>query len=193
MLDKAEMHGIEIEQMEKAYEGLRLKPDNTSALFQFAKGLYLAGFRAHAISVASSALGSLSTEIDQVGNKSVRDAFRAEENMLRNWRQEAAAAPSVKQSLRCPSCGTVNEPGPILCSRCGEPYLLYIARKGDTRVGIVNKLLIAWAATAVFFIGFVVIALNFEGVVRLLLLALAFISVGIFLTKLFSRQDAYRV
>lgn len=192
MLDKAEMQGIDIEQLEKSYNALAVRPDNVAAAFQFSKGLYQNGFKAHAIAVATQALQNLPNQVDQVGNYSVRDTFRNEEVMLRRWKEEAAQTVQGSQTVRCPSCGTMNEPGPILCSRCGEPYLLYVARQGDSRVGIMNKLLIAWAATAVFFVGFIVIALNFGGLPRMLLLAAAFMGVGLFLARLFRRKDAYQ-
>lgn len=192
MLEKAEMHAIDTELLDKAYAALRARPDNTAAKLQIAKMLHDQGLREHAIAVAGSALGSLSTEVDPVHNRSIRDLFYNEAILLRRWHQEQAMEPKrLPPFVKCPACGKDNAVGDLLCAGCGRPYLLDAVSQTDSGGKIMSKLVIAWAAVAAFFVGGIAVALNFEGVVRLILFFSALAAVGAFITWLFRPKSLH--
>lgn len=192
MLEKAEMRAIDTEQLDKAYAALRARPDNTAAKLQIAKMLHDQGLREHAIAVAGAALGSLSTEVDPVHNRSVRDLFYNEAILLRRWQQEQVAEPKrLPPFVKCPSCGKENVVGDLLCMGCGRPYLLDAVSQTDSGGKIMSKLVMAWAAVAAFFVGGVTVALTFEGAVRLILFVSALAGVGAFITWLFRPKSLH--
>ena len=44
---------------------------------------------------------------------------------------EAKAAPKVERPVKCGNCGTDNEFGAIVCSKCGYARLNVVPREGD--------------------------------------------------------------
>ncbi|MFY9235096.1 MAG: hypothetical protein WAO58_11635 [Fimbriimonadaceae bacterium] len=186
MLEKAAMQGIDTDQLEKSYAALRARPDNAAAKLAIAKMLHTHGMREHAIAVASTALGTLSAEIDPLQNRSIRDLFYNEAIALKRWQMEAANAPkTLPNVVKCISCGRENLIGDILCAGCGRPYLLDTARSENLEGKMAGRLLLGWAAIAALFVGSASLALMFSGFVRMVLFVSAFAAAAAFLAWLF--------
>src|SRR5579862_8640819 len=104
-LEKADLRRIDTDKLVKAYNAYALRPDNISAVFEVSRMLYAHGMKANAIGIASAALNSLSSKSDPISNRSLRDAFRSEEQTLKTWNREAAQNPAIMRPVPCPACG----------------------------------------------------------------------------------------
>jgi hypothetical protein len=138
---------INVARIDKAHEALSARPDNVAAWFALSQGLYSHGFHGHAIAIAEDVLNRLSGQVtDDFSGRSMRDIFRNEELTLKAWKQRAL--PELCRPLKCPFCGHPNPPGPLACAKCGQAYLLELARSGDLRRKFVGKLVVGWALLA---------------------------------------------
>lgn len=186
VLERAELSGINADRLAKAYAVVAARPDNFSARLEVAKMLYALGMREHAITVASNTLAAVPQQLDPVQNRTVMDLFYTEAQLLRRWQAEQAQETRRREPvLSCPACQTANEVGDLLCRGCGRPYLLDSVMLSDLRGRMVNRLLIGWAAVALYFVAAVAIALNFDGLVRAFLFVAALAGVGFLLNWLF--------
>lgn len=150
-IERLELRLIDVEGLDRAHQALAARPDNSAARFAVAKSLYRVGMHAHAIVLSEQTLQSLSLQIDEVKNTSVRDFFRAEDGMTKQWRR--ITPPEAYRPISCPLCKTLNEPGLIACSKCGKPYLLEIARNLDVKSRFFGRLVLGWALIALMITG----------------------------------------
>ena len=110
--NRHEIKDIDIDGVQKAYEGFVLRPNNPASKIRLARHLYTLGVRGHAYVLAESALDDLP-----------RRYFPDEHRMMAQWRQrpppESEFAP-----IRCVECGFDNPAGNVHCARCGSRFLL---------------------------------------------------------------------
>jgi hypothetical protein len=184
-LERAELQGIDIHRLERAYRAYSERPDNASALFELARCLHLHGMANHAIAIGSATLETLSTKVDPIKNASLKDAFRGEEIMVRTWTRDRDKSPTKVEPITCPSCGNRNAIGQPVCLKCQRPYLLDLAQQLDVRPRIMGRLVLAWAALALFLVIAVGLGMAFQGTAMIATFAVALAAVGGFLSWLF--------
>jgi len=107
---------LDVEQVDRAHEALRQKPDNPSALLRLARVLYDRGLQGNAIGLAERALQSVP-----------QGYFRDETRMLQQWKAYAQD-PNALSPVACLACGTTNPADAYLCSHCQSQFLLEHAR-----------------------------------------------------------------
>ncbi len=180
-LEEFELRAIDAERLARSFSAVQARPDNFAAKFELARQLYDLGFHAQAIHLTSSTLDGLDTEQDQVRNQSLRDVFHREQVLLRRWQGQPMGA----GALKCPSCGAFNRPTDLFCSGCGQPHMLNIVRGQEVKPRVWAKLVLAWAALALFIPGSVAIGMNLDGVVRFATFAASLAAVGILIGWLF--------
>ncbi|HTQ09163.1 MAG TPA: hypothetical protein VMI31_03745 [Fimbriimonadaceae bacterium] len=180
-LEEFELRKIDAERLARAFGIVEARPDNFAAKLELAKWIHEHGFAAHAIYLAESTLSQLSTEKDDVKNRSMRDLFSREEGMLRRWKTE----PPGQQTYKCMSCGALNRPEDLFCHGCRRPYMLDIVRSQEVTSRVWAKLVLAWAALALFIPGVVAIAMVLDGVLRISAFVAALAVVAVFVSWLF--------
>lgn len=146
-LDRHDLREINADHIDRAILELSIRPDNFPAWFKLSEGLFTAGYHGHAIALAEQTLDRIPNNMDPFQNRSMRDMYRSEEIMVKKWRRDATN-PKRHQSVACPKCRTLNQPGTINCIKCETPYLLLLSRKVGTRSGAFAKLVIGWAMIA---------------------------------------------
>lgn len=176
-LEKREEREYGLERLERSFEALQQKPDSPAAVFEIARWLRHHGYHRDAVALADNALASLGTQRDAVKNVSLRDAFRREEAMVDAWKQEPEVA-SPSHAHQCPACRHDNEPGSLLCARCGRSYLLDRARLSSFKDRTGFKLIFAYLVigSAMLAGGFIGLALS--GVARYVAIGLAIVIAG---------------
>jgi hypothetical protein len=188
-LEKREQREYDAERLERAYGAIQQKADNWSAHFEAARWLRIHGFHRDAILIAENALNQLGTQRDEVKNMSMRDAFRAEEDMVRRWKRETPV-PEPPQARQCPACKKVNETGSLLCSGCGRPYHLDKAKLARFKDKVYVKLILTYAAVAALILGGGGIGMAIEGNMRYVAIGAAVVVAGLVLTWLFKPPKA---
>ena len=183
-LERLQHREIDVAGLEKAFYNAIQRPDNIAVRFQIAKIIYDLGLPGHAIAITETTLQVLSTQWDDVQNRSLRDVFRNEELTAKEWRRNLRD-PDAFKPVTCPKCGKVNGPGQLACIGCGGPYLLELARKLDVRSKFVGKLVLAWAALAAFLVGAVFASQKLSGALLYGVFFGALAAVGGLLTWLF--------
>lgn len=182
-LEEFELRAIDANRLARSIESLRARPDNFAAKFELARLLYDHGFYAQAINLTGSTLAGLSTEKDEVKNRSVRDVFNCEDVLLKKW--VTAQAVQDRMSFVCPGCGNANPPNEVFCTKCGRPYMLDKVRGQEVKPRVWAKLVIAWAALALFVPGVVAIGMNLDGVVRIIAFGVAMVAIAAMMAWLF--------
>lgn len=180
-ISEAELRSIQSNQLARSYAAVQARADNFAAKFELARMLHDRGFRAAAIELTATTLATLATERDEVRNQSIRDVFHKDEQLLRRWRTESADTTPYP----CPSCGRVNAPALAFCAGCGRPHLLDLLQGRDVRPRIVAKLVVAFAAVALFIPASVAAGLVTGGVWRYVSFIVCFAGVAALLVWLF--------
>lgn len=181
VLEDHALREVDANRLARTFEAVRVRPDNFAAKFELAQLLHRHGFQAQAMQLAGSTLASLSTEQDQLRNRSMRDVFYREEALLKRWQQ----GPQNAHSVKCPGCGATNQPTDLFCRSCGRPYMLEIVQGQGIKPRVWGKLVLAWAVLALFIPLNVAIAMNLEGVVRIAAFVAGLGGVAALLTFLF--------
>jgi hypothetical protein len=163
-MERLENREIDVEGLEKAFKVAIERPDNIAVRFQIARIVYGLGLPGHAIAISETTLQALSSQWDDVANRSLRDVFRAEEMTTKQWRRELRD-PEAFRPITCPHCRHSNPPGTLACEGCKAPYLLELARGLDVRSRFVGKLVVGWAGVAAFLVGAVMVTQSFSGAV----------------------------
>lgn len=187
-LERIEMQEIDTDALDAAYRNVHDRPDNVVARFRLAQALHDHGLPGHAILLAESTLDTISTVIDPVQNRSSRYLYRSEEQSAKQWRRELRDD-RVFSSLKCPSCGHLNPPTAIACEQCQKPYLLELARKLKPRARFLGKLVVAWAAIALFLVAAALLGNSLSGVMAMLSILLALGCVGGLIYWLFKPRN----
>jgi hypothetical protein len=140
-LAKRESKSMDIEALERAYEALRLRPDNPISKFTIARGCYALGMPGHALRIGENALGQM-----PVGY------FPEEHRTVRRW-QAVAQNPTYFEPIACVECQTMNIPGNVHCAACGAPFLLDRARGRVFSQSTGKRLLSVWMALVILICG----------------------------------------
>lgn len=96
---KRQLFAIDLEQMEKCYENLRTRPQDTYAVMRLAEILYARGLTGQAVALAEGALGGVP-----------KDLYEAEWKQVEDWRRQVRDR-SEFRALPCLRCGVMNSPG----------------------------------------------------------------------------------
>ncbi|HVT13274.1 MAG TPA: zinc ribbon domain-containing protein [Fimbriimonadaceae bacterium] len=165
-LEEFELRGIEANQIARSYAAIQMRPDNFAAKIELAKQLYAHQFPIQGINLMESTLQGLSAQRDDVQNRSMRDVFYREDALLQRWKNTPTQTDA--KSFVCPSCGNRNEPHEVFCTKCQRPYMLDIVRGQEVRPRVWGKLVLTWAAIALFIPGAVVIGMSVDGFLKIL-------------------------
>ena len=140
-MEKKQLKNLDIEQLEKAYQSLGLRPDNVMAKFRIAKVLFDLGVCGHAVRIAESVIPEMPQRF-----------FLDEHRLLRRWQMTHLEA-RLFLPIPCAECHGTNQPGSIFCVHCGAPYLVNFA-KGRVVGGRLGKKLVAcWISLIAILIG----------------------------------------
>lgn len=140
-LSKRRFAEMDVEQIESAYRMLSVKPNNPSAKYRMAEGLYARGYLWQAVAIAEDALEDLPDR-----------GFEAERKAVGRWRHAAEATNQVSL-LPCLQCGHANQPEAVYCAKCRSSYLAEYARGRWLSRSLGRKLLAAWICGLVVFVG----------------------------------------
>ncbi|HWA83523.1 MAG TPA: zinc ribbon domain-containing protein [Fimbriimonadaceae bacterium] len=133
-LNERALLAIDVEAMENAYAMLREKPENYMARFKLARLLYERGHVESGLAVGAEALSGMPEKL-----------FTEEHRMYGRWHRLNPQA-NLSKTIPCIDCGHPNPPSAILCQRCGQPYLLDMARGRWVGRQFAKKLIGAWVA-----------------------------------------------
>lgn len=159
---------IDIEQLEKHYEALRLKPDNYGAMIKVAEMLFLRGLPGQAIALGDRALKALPANL-----------FRAEHQMVNAWRLRSQD-PNLFKPVACLRCGTLNQPGDLECAQCSFPHVIEMARGKWLGKGTVGQLIAVWVGLVLAFVGIPASAmLASRSLVLSVVLIIACVAIGL--------------
>lgn len=184
VLQDVEQREYDVSRLERAFGALQQKYDNPSAMFEAAKWLHVQGFHADAIAIGEATLAMLSTKRDDVKNVSMRDHFRAEEQLVMRWKR-SPIGPVHASAYVCPACKTSNVPGTLFCAGCRRPYLLDRVKSVDLRARFWGRLILTWGLIGATVAGGAAIGLTFTGPLRWVVLGVALLVIGLLLTILF--------
>lgn len=140
-MNRRALVAIDIEQMEKFGEALRLKPDNVGAMIKLAELLYKRGFPAQAIALAEKALVAMPPSL-----------FRPEHNMVSAWKM-VVTDPALFRPVPCLHCGEPTPPGELNCPHCGYPTVLEMAKGKWVPHGTGMQLIAVWIGALIVFVG----------------------------------------
>lgn len=185
-LESIELKAIDIEAVDRAHLAMSERPDNFNAHFELARGVHRFGLHGHAIAIAENTLKTLSGQVDNVKNMSLRDAFRKEELMVKEWKR--MADPKSFRPVKCPACGLMNNPGAVACVGCSRPYLLDLARAIDLRPRYLGRLLLSFVLIAGLILGSAYGGSELTGSMQYLAPGAGFLFVGITLALLFREK-----
>lgn len=188
-LDKADLLSFDVDRLEKSYQSLAARPDNFAAKLEVAKALHSQGFVHQAIAIASATLDTISSERDSVSNRSLRDQFKDEDYRVKQWMRTAGKAPLYAHHMKCPKCGHENALSSPLCEKCGNAFLLDVARKGDNKSKVVGKLVLAWGILALYIVGVAAVSVNLSGAMAVGVISVALLGLGGFFAWLFRRPS----
>src|SRR5580658_2640198 len=116
MLVRYQHHGIDVENVEKAYRSLGQRPDNPLAKFKLAESIYRVGLVGHAVALGDVAVAGLPERI-------ATEEYR----LLKRWKRVGVPADTLKPIV-CVECHTPCQPGWTHCRTCGAMFLLDRAR-----------------------------------------------------------------
>lgn len=133
-MNKSQLKEIDVEAVERAYEVLAMRRDNTGAKLRLAKSLYNLGYVKHAIAIADASL-----------RNEDRKVFREEFIQLESWRNRAQSskAPEI-QPIVCVHCHLSNQGVALFCDRCGSNLLADYVRGKWLNPGLKSKVLLIW-------------------------------------------------
>jgi hypothetical protein len=138
---RQEVKSVDIDGVEKAYEGFVLRPNNPAAKIRLARHLYNLGVRGHAMVLAEEALPDLP-----------RRYFPDEHRMVEGWRRYPPAK-SEFEPIACVECAYMNRAGTIHCARCGSRFLLYRVQGRIVSKALGRRLLAAWVVMGLALLG----------------------------------------
>jgi hypothetical protein len=162
-IDDVGLVAFEADRLENAMMMLQARPDNVAARFQVAKQLHALGYAHHAVAVANEAFANIKEVHDDFANRSLRDQFSMEERMVRQWDTRGPI-----KGTKCPSCGTVYEPGVLTCETCQRNYVLDLARGPASMPKLWGRVILAAVAVSTTITGAATIGLATTGPARMI-------------------------
>ncbi|HSI73310.1 MAG TPA: zinc ribbon domain-containing protein [Fimbriimonas sp.] len=126
------LKSIDMEDLERAYHALQLRPDNWAAKFKIATLLYNMGYPGHALRIAEACIATMPQTF-----------FVEEHRQVMRWRM-TPTHPKAFDPISCIECGQSNPPGNVHCAACGSPFLLDRIRGKLLPSTLGKKLLAAW-------------------------------------------------
>lgn len=130
-INRHQLRLVDVDAIERAYEVMKVRPNNPGSRMRIARHLHNLGFPSIAIPIMDSALKDVPVQF-----------FRDEFMLLQMWRS-GGAVPAA--SLECPICGMRNDPGlSVICTRCQAPYLLDRLRGRIMSASLGRRLLGIW-------------------------------------------------
>lgn len=137
MLNRRAHARIDVELLENLYDTLYDKPGNVGAKFRMAEVLYNRGLIGQAVAIGEDLLTAMP-----------KPMFDAEHRVVAGWKA-VAKDPNLFRPLSCPACGMFNAPGTLWCRRCGDPYLIEVARGRWLKPVVFRRFLAAWVAAMI--------------------------------------------
>jgi hypothetical protein len=140
-MNRHALMALESEQAERAYEVLRLSPNNIGARMKLARVLFVRGLAGHAVLLGETTLKGLP-----------KQAFLDDFREVEQWKRRASD-PRLYRDAMCLNCRTMNRAGEIYCKKCHAPILLDLLKGSWTKGGLGRKLVSAWILGIVAFVG----------------------------------------
>jgi hypothetical protein len=191
-LDSAELREVDADALLRAHVAISEQPNNIPAWFRLAEMLYALGLPGHAIALTERILATLSTSLDPMQNRSVRDLYRAEEWRAKRWREELRD-PRAFHPIACPKCGVRNPPGEVRCAGCQCHYLVEYVRLMPGRASMATTLLLGWCIILAGVVGGAWALLNLGTAAGWLALLVILLSTGGVLYWLFRPRPLAKV
>lgn len=127
----ADVRLLEIEEIERAYESLGMKPDNPLAIFRLARAFATKREFEYAYSLGTKAVRGLPKE-----------RFPNEHQEIFLW--ERSLHREVSTQVKCERCGFLNDPTNPFCQGCGDRYLLYMVDHRPLKNPGTSRMIVAW-------------------------------------------------
>ena len=140
-MNRRQLRNIDIENLEKAYQSLGIRPDNIIAKFRIAKILFELGVCGHAVRIGESLQPHMHPRF-----------FTDELRTLRRWQMTHLEA-RLFAPVRCADCHALNDPGVLFCRQCGSAFLLDFVRGKVVGHRLGRKLVSTWIALVAMLIG----------------------------------------
>jgi ribosomal protein L40E len=188
-LDKADLNSFDVERLENSYRSLAQRPDNFASKLEVAKALHSQGMVHHAIAIANATLDTISSERDAVTQRSLRDQFREEDAKVKMWMRQAGNIPLMADHMICRGCNHENPLSAIVCEKCGNPYLLDAAKRGDNKTKVIGKLVLAWGLLALFLVGSASAGLSMPGILGYAVILAFLVGIGLLFSWMFRRPS----
>jgi len=131
-MQRRSLRAVDVEDLERAHDALRQRPDNWAARFRIAKLLFEMGYPGHALRIGENCLAQMPQAF-----------FIEEHRMVQKWRWTKLADHAF-HPIRCSECGHPNQPGNVHCAACSEPFLLNRLKGKVMPARLGKKLLAAW-------------------------------------------------
>ncbi len=138
--EKLELAKIDLDQLEKAYDELKMNRLNVGARFRIAKLLHARGIVDQAIVLAEESLKNVP-----------RGVFEEEAQALKKWKRHPV--PQPVPGVNCLMCGHKNKAGTTFCQNCNGPVLLYYAKGQWIHPNLLKRVLLIWMALIVPLLG----------------------------------------
>ncbi len=131
-MNKRSLKAMDVEDVERAYYALKLRPDNVAAKFKIARMLYDMGYPGHALRIAENCIAAMPQAF-----------FFEEHRLIMRWRN-TPTSPRAFDPLPCLDCRHSNPPGDVNCAACGAPFLLDRLKGKVLPSALGKRLMAAW-------------------------------------------------
>lgn len=140
-LNQRELSQMDIEQIEIAYEKLKLNPNDGPTRIRLAKAILTKGLLGQAIGVMDTALRGLPPQF-----------YRDEARLLQRWQKEVRD-PKAYDPMPCVRCGAKNPNGEVFCSKCQAPFLLDHAKGRIVAPDALRRVMAFWLIAVILIAG----------------------------------------
>jgi hypothetical protein len=175
-MNRRGLRALDVEDLERAYNAVRTRPDNVAAKFKIARMIYDMGYPGHALRIAENCIATMPQAF-----------FLEEHRLVMRWRN-TPTAPRAFDPLPCIECGQSNPPGNVNCSACGAPFLLDRIRGKLLPASLGKRLMAAWIVMVAALAGLPLIA-SFGGLTAVLGIFLLLIISAVVLVIAFRTPD----
>ncbi len=186
-LDRADLNSFDVGRLQKAYQSLAGRPDNFASKLEVANALHSQGLVHQAIAIANATLDSIPNGRDNLTNRSLRDRFKNEDYRVKQWMRTAGKVPLFADHMICRGCNHENPIHAIVCEKCGNNYLLDVARRGDNKAKVIGKLVVSWGLLALFLVGSASAGLAMPGGGGIAVILLSLVGIGFLFAWMFRR------